>query len=203
MHTDMEYLMFIINKQTTISNVAYYPQFPVGNHTESRRINRLSISASKWPFQYLYPLVFQSQTYFFPMLHCSVFPLFLQRFVHWANIVQGDTESCFFVGFLYILLAPSQCCCHLFYIRQHKLLQPRRNTSDPTPQGRHVCLHDGESHAGNQSLQEAPFVPCGRRPHNLHTVMLLVDAAVSWIWWSVAILISSDGWWDLQWDEPS
>ena len=52
-----------------------------------------------------------------------------------------------------------------FYIRQHKLLQPRRNTSgDPTLQGRHVCLHDGESHAGNQSLQEAPFVHCGR-PH--------------------------------------
>lgn len=79
-------------------------------------------------------------------------------------------ESCFFVGFPHILLAPSQCCSHFFfYSRHHKLLQARRNTSgDPTPQGRHVCLHDGESHAGNQqSLQEAPFVHCGR-PHPAH-----------------------------------
>jgi hypothetical protein len=141
MHTDMEYLMFIINKQTTISNVAYYPQFPVGNHTESRRINRLSISASKWPFQYLYPLVFQSQIYFFPMLHCSAFPLFLQRFVHWANIVQGDTESCFFVGFLYILLAPSQCCCHLFILGSTNYCSPEETQAiQPHKEGMSACM---------------------------------------------------------------
>ena len=30
--------------------------------------------------------------------------------------MQGDMESCFFVGFPHILLAPSQCCINFFFI---------------------------------------------------------------------------------------
>ncbi|KAG2577865.1 hypothetical protein PVAP13_6NG129400 [Panicum virgatum] len=140
----------------------------------------LSSSTSKRPFQCL-PL-FNDIYFSYSELFCSFCfssDLYIEQI-----LCKGTWRAVSLLVSLIFYSHHHSAAATFFYIRQHKLLQSRRNTSGgPTPQGRHVCLHDGESHAGNQSLQEAPFVQwqspsctllCYKSIQEVHGVVLLL-----------------------------